>query len=381
MALDENTQTQVPEAVNTPVTGGQNSGGFYDWWSRMAPEQKSSLQQAALTTGLSMMAQGPSRYPVSATEVIGNAGLKGLQSYNNSMENYRKAGLERRDLELKEASNKREEALLGLKRQESEREAAQWAPGEAPTYEDVVMGDRPKDYAASMNDSIGKSGLPMRPQMPSYQSLRDEKGNIALSTGKGLPRPALGESVTEQRMVKPGKQGGIMYRKTEAEIEGAKAKAMPYTVENGHLVNKQTGEYVKLNTAKEYAGTSNAGGHVIIHYKDGTRETVKKTVDPSEAGGSGKVGSAREHLLWKMIKGEKFSDGDNKAWDAISQEEKILNAEVVKTLQKDPEFAYDDEATQRKKISATKTTLKEALHGKEGSAKKSWKTYMNNDAE
>lgn len=92
-------QSQTNEAA-LPKPGMWKS--FTDWFGALGPDKQSALQMAGLKAGLSILAQPPSAYPISAAETIGKAGLQGLQTYSDEMETSRKGALERRKLDLEE---------------------------------------------------------------------------------------------------------------------------------------------------------------------------------------------------------------------------------------------------------------------------------------
>lgn len=68
------------------ITKPNKPSRFTDWWGKMEPDKKQALTRGLLATGLNMMALGGRTYdrPVSALGIAGQAGIAGLDQYEDT---------------------------------------------------------------------------------------------------------------------------------------------------------------------------------------------------------------------------------------------------------------------------------------------------------
>lgn len=323
-----------PEQGNYNDTGS-DGGGFVDWWDKLGNDRRSALGMGVLTAGLSMMAQGPSRFPTSATENIGKAGLTGLNTYGTVMEGSRKTALENREMALREDSGARDEARLDLDRKKTEAEAARWDPGTAPKYEDVTTGYRPLFG--------GKA-----PSSP-FKLVSEETAGRPM-TPLSRPKYDLGDPVIERKLVDPGTAPGIEYQAKTAAIEKDRAEA-------GR----------KLNVGNEYSHEVNLGNIKRVFNKDGSYKDYPMGLSPdktenyikmeaeakargeSRAGGV-KIGATKEKLITKMAAGETFTAGEQKAWTALSEEDKLVAHDTIAMIKNDPAYGLEEDPEKKDKV-------------------------------
>lgn len=139
-------------------------GGFTDWYDKLDDTKKNALTTGLLTTGLSMMDQGGRSYdrPVSGLAVMGNAGLQGVNSYQNTLEKERRDIARNRGLDLGEN-------YLGLAKNRDTREGTAF-DAEAP-----YLGQRAKDETeyGGLRVGLAKSEIAKNNAMASMKDIEN----------------------------------------------------------------------------------------------------------------------------------------------------------------------------------------------------------------
>lgn len=81
--------------------------GFTDWWKNLPADRKEALNTGLLSTGLNMMALGGRSYdrPVSALGVLGEAGTRGLATYEDTYNRERVYNLQKENADMAKKLN------------------------------------------------------------------------------------------------------------------------------------------------------------------------------------------------------------------------------------------------------------------------------------
>lgn len=255
----------VPKGMAPPAP----ESSIKKWWGGLPPEQRSAIQRSLLVTGLSLMArQQPSKYPISPVAQLGQAGLDGVSSYDQSMDANAKSARHSAEMGLRERHLGVDEARLRMAVDEAMRKAEMESPGTEETV-------RPNTYLPPMGETgEARNRLNLGPGLKTgmYAGPR----GLPLSSDTAVPRGANGlPSLNTETVTVPARPAGIDYQKKQAEIRRIEAETQRSKAETkkvNTVAEKEPRDFIK----EKALDAANKAASKVLEFSQGDPEAAER---------------------------------------------------------------------------------------------------------